>query len=369
MRGIRIEGEPPSDWRAEAKAVTDQLYAAELTPISRDLYDLQLQSQLSNESEIHSTGTSTVVIADVAGRIRIRVFDDSSVLTVDAAQPKRDVESSLFNQLAGILQGNWDRSQLKSFELTAIFGIAEKIVRRWLTDEIIEKNQELWRDDRVRNWLLSQFNYKCWYSEAQDSVSSCHVDHFRPKGRVTDDVSKEVSDGYWWLAFDWTNYRIGGQLLNVKKSDRFPFADQSRATHDDPDSIRKECPILLDPLHEEEARLISYEWEEEESCIAVPAAGTSQDAVSRVDRTIEILGLNRVPQLRRKRAEFWEECQMVIADYKGATGPQCFALIEQTKARTRLREMTDYNAEFSSVAEACIRKNAPEPLVASVFSG
>ena len=29
--------------------------------------------------------------------------------------------------------------------------------------------------------------------------------------------------------------------------------------------------------------------------------------------------------------------------------------------------MIAYEAEFSSVSEACIRKNAPEPLIAAVF--
>ena len=36
-------------------------------------------------------------------------------------------------------------------------------------------------------------------------------------------------------------------------------------------------------------------------------------------------------------------------------------------AKKKLKEMVTYKAEFSSVAEACIRKHAPWPLVASVF--
>jgi hypothetical protein len=58
---------------------------------------------------------------------------------------------------------------------------------------------------------------------------------------------------------------------------------------------------------------------------------------------------------------------MRIAEYVNADGPQVFRLINQTAAKVRLKEMINYNAEFSSVAEACIRKNAPEPLVALVF--
>jgi hypothetical protein len=109
-------------------------------------------------------------------------------------------------------------------------------------EEIIEKRQSLWRDDRIRNWLLKQFNNKCWYTEAYDSVSSIHVDHYRPKGRVRD-LSGIEDDGYWWLAFNWKNYRICGQLINVKKSDIFPIIEGERATSESP--LEFEAPLIL----------------------------------------------------------------------------------------------------------------------------
>jgi len=84
---------------------------------------------------------------------------------------------------------------------------------------IIKTHDSLWRDDRIRDWLFAQFYGKCWYSEARESVSSYHVDHFRPKGAIRD----EDGEGYWWLAFEWTNYRISGQLINTKKGDVFPI--------------------------------------------------------------------------------------------------------------------------------------------------
>ncbi|MTJ51968.1 hypothetical protein FJR38_04410 [Anabaena sp. UHCC 0253] len=82
--------------------------------------------------------------------------------------------------------------------------------------KIIEKNEGHWRKDIFRNWLIDQFYRKCWYSEAKESVSSYHVDHFRPKGRAKE-LDGSSRDGYWWLAFEWHNYRISGELLNVKK--------------------------------------------------------------------------------------------------------------------------------------------------------
>ena len=31
-------------------------------------------------------------------------------------------------------------------------------------DAIIEAKQKLWRDERIRGWLLGLFHNKCWYS-------------------------------------------------------------------------------------------------------------------------------------------------------------------------------------------------------------
>lgn len=146
--------------------------------------------------------------------------------------------------------------------------------------QIIKEKEALWRDDRIRDWMLQQFANKCWYTEAYESVSSIHVDHYRPKGRVRDLADVEY-EGYWWLAFDWRNYRICGQLINVKKSDVFPLIEGARAGVADEVSLRLEAPLLIDPLTDQ-ARLISYE-KEEDVCVAVPAAG-----INHVERYVTV---------------------------------------------------------------------------------
>lgn len=233
-------------------------------------------------------------------------------------------------------------------------------------EEIIDKKQGLWRDDRIRDWLLKQFNNKCWYTEAYESISSIHVDHYRPKGRVRDLDGKE-HDGYWWLAFNWKNYRICGQLINIKKSDIFPMTEGSRATSKDGELLLKlEAPVIIDP-REEATRLISYE-KDEDACIAIPSADISDRERLRAEKTIEFLGLNRLTRLNQKRANFWDDCLMAIADYKGgAEDPQAIRLVNQASAIKVLKKKVTYEEEFSSVSEACIRKYAPTPLVASVF--
>ena len=77
--------------------------------------------------------------------------------------------------------------------------------------------------------------------------------------------------------------------------------------------------------------------------------------------------MNRRPRLNEKRNEFWDKCMLRISEHENAVGPQALRLITQASAKVALKEMVEYNSEFSSVSEACIRKNAPEPLVAALF--
>jgi hypothetical protein len=229
---------------------------------------------------------------------------------------------------------------------------------------IIDKHQKLWRDNRVRDWLLGLYHNKCWYTEAQEVVSAIHVDHYRPKGRVTE-LDKSEHDGYWWLAFDWTNYRMCGQLINVKKSDYFPLGEPQRATPDNPASLKLEATVLIDPITDD-ARLISYEMDED-ACIAVPAEGVDDSEEKRATAIIDILGLNRLDRLNQKRADVWRKCRDSIADYSSAANePQCLKTLRQALAVKALKEMVGYEQEFSSVAEACLRKTAPEPIRAKV---
>jgi len=235
-------------------------------------------------------------------------------------------------------------------------------------DVILSEREGFWRDDRIRDWLLSQFANKCWYTEAEESVSSIHVDHFRPKGRITNlDGSHE--EGYWWLTFNWKNYVIAGQLVNVKKRDMFPLTEGHRAVKGCGFSqLGLECAVLLDPLTDD-VRLVSYE-RDGDGCIAVPAGGIDDCEISRAKHTIDILGLNRLDRLNTKRGKYWDKCLMDISDYKGAasSGPQALAQVTKALAINNLKEKIKYEAEFSSIAEACVRKEAPEPLLAAVFS-
>jgi hypothetical protein len=236
---------------------------------------------------------------------------------------------------------------------------------------IIDANHGLWRDERIRTWLRRQFHDKCWFSEAREGVSAIHVDHFRPKGRIKDDRQGIVAhEGYWWFAFDWRNYRICGQLINTKKGDLFPICEGERCKPDDEPSFHLEAPVLIDPITDQ-ARLISFRVDED-GCLAHSAPGNDPVEQDRAERTIEILGLNRLDVLNGSRKRVWDACMLHISQYCGARnthGAQALALIEQRKAKDALKRLTDYSAEFSSVAAACIEKEAPQALRQMIYSG
>ncbi|WP_338848806.1 hypothetical protein V8J88_07775 [Massilia sp. W12] len=228
--------------------------------------------------------------------------------------------------------------------------------------ELIEAKQALWRDQRIRDWLMRLFHDKCWYSEARESVSALHVDHYRPKGRVQE-LNGQQSAGYWWLAFDWRNYRMAGQLINVKKRDHFPLQEGARAQPGDRLSLQLEAPLLIDPTSDE-ASLISFELDED-ACLATQSAGADAREQAQAAHSIDILGLNRLPPLNRKRADTWRKCLGLIQDYQQANSdgaPAVLAKVTKAMVTKQLREMLRYEAEFSAVAQACVRKHAPEGL-------
>nr|CAA6800108.1 MAG: Unknown protein [uncultured Thiotrichaceae bacterium] len=274
-----------------------------------------------------------------------------------------------------IIQGTppqaWiDKTEAASTELCAATTVEER-------ETVIEKYKRLWQDPLLKNWLLQQFNNKCWYTEAQDSVSAYHVDHFRPKGRVTD-ASGNQSGGYWWLAFEWKNYRISGQLPNIRKKDLFHINGTRlpQLAVDDND-LTLEAPELIDPIGHD-TRHITYDIPDDSGdCLAVSVHETLEESQrqyyaidhGKAQYTIDVLGLNKIPTLKAKRTEFWNMCTAEIQKYENTcTAPHVMQSVLRPGIIKNLRKMVMYEAEFSSISAACINKNAPKPLVDEVFA-
>ncbi|MFN7982524.1 MAG: hypothetical protein U0Q11_11750 [Vicinamibacterales bacterium] len=222
-------------------------------------------------------------------------------------------------------------------------------------DALIEANEAVWK--RLRDWLLRLSHEKCWYSEARDSFSVPEVEHYRPKKRCKRKIRGPYCDGYWWLAFDWTNYRICGKVGNVKKGDFFPLADGSQVASHNGLSIQNELPLLLDPACPGDPDLLTFD--EDGAC--GPHADADDYARRRVTTTTERLNLNQ-GRVKKARQRIWsqcwrliEECRVLALQLNQAAGAADFALLNIKKAE--LRRMVRADAEFSAVAKSCLLKS------------
>jgi hypothetical protein len=86
------------------------------------------------------------------------------------------------------------------------------------------KRSDTWAAPALVQALRDVVGNKCWYTEVPLEGADPNVDHFRPKGAVRE-VDSELkpteatSPGYWWLAFDYRNYRLSSMHANQRRVD------------------------------------------------------------------------------------------------------------------------------------------------------
>lgn len=207
---------------------------------------------------------------------------------------------------------------------------------RWVCNEIIEENLNAeWRQsaanalvilndkvtlDEKKEYLKSggaaniwrsfysrlpeEFKKKCWYCEAEEIRSDMPVDHFRPKGKVEE---SENHEGYWWLAFDWENYRCACTLCNSKrnleetqggKGCHFPiFNEENRATSST-DNCCAEQPAILDPCNPDDDTLI---WFDSDG-VPEPVSGASDEQIQKVNNSKKIFHLHASKICKKRNA-------------------------------------------------------------------
>jgi len=235
--------------------------------------------------------------------------------------------------------------------LQQLLAVSDKAAR----DALIDANEALW--GRLRDWLLRLSHDKCWYSEARDLFSVLEVEHYRPKKRCKRSPRGQVSDGYWWLAFDWLNYRLCGKVGNSKKGDFFPLATSSPVAAHNGLSVLNEIPLLLDPACPGDPDLLSFN--EDGAC--GPHADADQFTQLRVTTTTTRLNLNQ-GRIKKARQRVWARCWLLIEDSRAlaqqmnlVAGPADRERLNQKKEE--LRRMVRPEAEFSAVAKDCLLKS------------
>ncbi|MFJ3462708.1 hypothetical protein [Achromobacter spanius] len=162
----------------------------------------------------------------------------------------------------------------------------------------------VWR--ALKDDLAKLLHDKCWYCETVVERSDNAVDHFRPKGRVSD--AANAHDGYRWLAFDPSNFRYACTYCNCRrkdienetvggKADRFPLVNEVQRVYAI-GPVTAEQPLLLDPCEISDWRLLGCHQENGHPC------ATSIDATNRwrAETSIEIYHLNYEPTCKQRHA-------------------------------------------------------------------
>jgi len=220
--------------------------------------------------------------------------------------------------------------------------------------------------------LKLSFN-KCWYSEANIGNGDFVVDHFRPKNRAKikinyrDPNSKTKvikTNGYWWKAYDWDNYRISGALSNIRRSDRlcksetvkgkgdyFPIDLINGRIAEDEEHTGCEIPLLLDPLNYFDVGLLTFDN-------GIPIPATEDDfEMERVYQSIYYYHLD-LDQLNTERKIVWNNCVVHMKDAKDAIiNSQTLAEKYRmtNKCYEELAKLIDPEINsFTSTAKACL---------------
>lgn len=243
--------------------------------------------------------------------------------------------------------------------LAAVRAVADDQKKK---SEVLTRYADVWRALKP---ILSELSYnKCWYCESHDIRSDGVVEHFRPKARV---AGVKSHPGYWWLAFDPTNFRYCCTYCNSRrldaatgksggKQDQFPLFDESaRAYPEESIDKEKEAIVLLDPVVAGDTLLL-YFGEDGEVGPRFPAAASK--LLTRVEASIDIYHLNHT-DLIEARLELLNRIRTSVelgkAYYSAWQHGDKDAMPGFHTAVTFLKQLVTDRAEFTYAARDMIK--------------
>jgi uncharacterized protein (TIGR02646 family) len=162
----------------------------------------------------------------------------------------------------------------------------------------------------LKTWLANASEHKCWYCEAKSLRAPFDVDHFRPKlGITVDGLVLAGHNGYYWLAYEWSNFRLSCQRCNRPeknnagvlrgKANEFPIHNETHRCTLPTGQLTTELPKLLDPCVQADCELLAHGIDGE----VKPVAPNGTWEYTRARYTIDRLGFNEwnVPEEKRTR--------------------------------------------------------------------
>jgi uncharacterized protein (TIGR02646 family) len=255
-------------------------------------------------------------------------------------------------------KNEWDAWVAKSKLLVEQLAEFEAAGQRDKRNSVIDENKPHW--DKLKPWLLALSNGKCWFSEVRELYSHYDVEHFRPKKQAKA-LDGSERDGYWWLAFNYMNLRVCGNVGNRKKGGWFPLQAGSLCSTYADQCEESEARYLLDPIDDDDVSLIAFD--EEGKVIAMP--GISDWEQLRVRETVLRLKLNEHVMLTEARRKLWQKIDGLVQEFlaakdrcRGGHNPATKGKLLEIRAR--IRELTNPSSELSSVARWCLQlRNDP----------
>ncbi len=146
-----------------------------------------------------------------------------------------------------------------------------------------------WTRPDVRGALRAMHGWSCAYCQR---ATADDVDHFRPKSL------------YWWLAYSFTNYFLSCVTCNSRrKREGFPLIKGGQRATYASQALDDEPRLLIDPAVDPVEEWLRTRWETD--CMMENLVDRQNEPVAwaRAERTIELFGLNKIPDLRHQRQE------------------------------------------------------------------
>ncbi len=203
----------------------------------------------------------------------------------------------------------------------------------------------------LKKWLANASGHKCWYCEAKSTRAPFDVDHFRPKlGITVDGVKLAGHNGYYWLAYEWWNFRLSCQRCNRPekdhggtlrgKSNEFPIQDETQRCSLPAASLTTESPRLLDPCVQTDCELLAHSIDGE----VKPVAPTGTWEYLRARYTIDRLGFNEWNTPEEKRGR-WQTLATLLTVVGHTANPYVIA---------ELKKYLSHDHEYSSFFRSAI---------------
>jgi hypothetical protein len=203
----------------------------------------------------------------------------------------------------------------------------------------------------LKKWLGNASGHKCWYCEAKSARAPFDVDHFRPKlGITVDGINLAGHAGYYWLAYEWWNFRLSCQRCNRPekndadnlhgKANEFPIQNEANRCLVPATPLDAEIPRLLDPCVQTDCALLAHGIDGEVKPAALPGTWAYQ----RADYTIKRLGFNEWHTPEYKRSQ-WQTLATLLAVVGHNANPSVIA---------ELSKYISYDHEYASFFRSAI---------------